>query len=146
MRRLDSATPRSTRELDALIAFEAAQDPAVDAAVAAIIDDVRARGDAALLEYTRRFDRVRARVGRARSRSPHGELRARVRCRCRDAQRDALTHGRRAHPRLSTNGRRRRTGASASADGTELGQRVTPLDRVGHLRARAARRRIRRRC
>ena len=47
-------------ELAALIAFEAKQDPAIDATVAAIIADVRARGDEALLDYTRRFDRLAA--------------------------------------------------------------------------------------
>jgi histidinol dehydrogenase len=60
VRRLDSAAPGFEREFAALVAFEAAQDPAVDAAVARIIADVRARGDAALLEYTFKFDRVEA--------------------------------------------------------------------------------------
>src|SRR6185437_16024281 len=44
-------------ELQRLLAFEAAQDEGLERAVAAIVDDVRARGDAALLEYTARFDR-----------------------------------------------------------------------------------------
>ena len=43
--------------LTALLAFETAQDPAVDTAVANIIADVQTRGDAALLDYTTRFDR-----------------------------------------------------------------------------------------
>jgi histidinol dehydrogenase len=38
----------------------------VDAAVAAIIDDVASRGDAALVEYTRRFDRVALSAGQLR--------------------------------------------------------------------------------
>jgi histidinol dehydrogenase len=58
LRRLDSAARGFDAELAALIAFEAAQDPAVDATVAAVVADVRARGDAALLEYTARFDRL----------------------------------------------------------------------------------------
>ena len=60
LRRLDSAAPGFDGELAALIAFEAAQDPAIDATVARIVADVRARGDAALLEYTARFDRLPA--------------------------------------------------------------------------------------
>ena len=60
LRRLDTASADFDRELDRLIAFEAAQDPAIDAAVAAIIADVRRRGDAALLDYTERFDRLHA--------------------------------------------------------------------------------------
>src|SRR5512144_160043 len=59
LRRLDSRAPGFERELAALIAFEAAQDPEVDATVARIVADVRARGDAALVEYTAKFDRVR---------------------------------------------------------------------------------------
>ena len=66
LRRLDTTVPGFDAEFDRLTAFEAAQDPAVDAAVAAIVADVRARGDAAVLEYTARFDRVRVdRGGRA---------------------------------------------------------------------------------
>ena len=42
--------------LDALLAFEAAQDESVDRTVAGILADVKARGDAAVIEYTRRFD------------------------------------------------------------------------------------------
>ena len=64
LRRLDTTAPGFDAEFDRLTAFEAAQDPAVDAAVAAIVADVRVRGDAAVLEYTARFDRVQAaRVG-----------------------------------------------------------------------------------
>ena len=57
-RRLDADAPGFEREFAALSSFEAAQDPAIDAAVAAIVADVRTRGDAALLEYTARFDRL----------------------------------------------------------------------------------------
>ena len=60
LRRLDSRAAGFDVALEALVAFESAQDPAIDAAVADIVADVRARGDAALLEYTARFDRVRA--------------------------------------------------------------------------------------
>ena len=60
LRRLDTRASGFDEALAGLIAFEAAQDPAIDSAVASIIADVRARGDAALLEYTRRFDRVSA--------------------------------------------------------------------------------------
>ena len=56
----------STREVDfearlaRLLAYESAQDAAIEQAVAAILDDVRQRGDAAVLEYTQRFDGVDA--------------------------------------------------------------------------------------
>ena len=52
LRVLDASDSGFASALDALTRFEAAQDPAIDAAVAAIIADVRRRGDAAVLEYT----------------------------------------------------------------------------------------------
>ena len=60
LRRLDATAPGFDRELAALTAFESAQDAEVDATAARIVADVRARGDAALLEYTVEFDRVEA--------------------------------------------------------------------------------------
>src|SRR5690348_10353715 len=60
LRRLDSSAPDFDAALNALTAFDVAQDPAVDATVASIVAGVRTRGDAALLEYTERFDRLRA--------------------------------------------------------------------------------------
>ncbi|RBH41351.1 hypothetical protein C3F00_040915, partial [Pseudomonas sp. MWU13-2860] len=59
MLKLSSSQPDFAERLKALLAFETAQDPAVDAAVAAICDDVKARGDAAVIDYTNRFDRMR---------------------------------------------------------------------------------------
>ncbi|MGH8632090.1 MAG: histidinol dehydrogenase, partial [Burkholderiales bacterium] len=56
----------STRQADfedrfaELLAFEATQDEGVETAVAAVLAAVRARGDAAVLEYTRRFDGVQS--------------------------------------------------------------------------------------
>ena len=57
-RRLDTAAPGFDADLEALIAFEAAQDPDIDEAVARIIAEVRTRGDDALLECTKRFDKL----------------------------------------------------------------------------------------
>jgi histidinol dehydrogenase len=62
LRRLDAANPQFDRELAALAAFEIGQDPDVDAVVARIVADVRARGDVALLEYTRTLDGVDAKA------------------------------------------------------------------------------------
>ena len=46
-------------------------------------------------------------------------------------ERDALAHGRDAHPRVSRAAEGARLVVHREADGSELGQRVTPLDRVG---------------
>ncbi|MHB8495128.1 MAG: histidinol dehydrogenase [Casimicrobiaceae bacterium] len=128
LRRLDSSAPGFTAELDALIAFEAGQDPAVDATVAAIIADVRKRGDAALLEYTARFDSLSVakvadlRITADAMREAWDSIPA--------AERDALTV---AAQRIRDFHERQRGGGFSmrTDDGTELGQRVTPLDRVG---------------
>ena len=60
IQRLATTQPDFEARLAELLAFESVQDPKVDADVAAILADVKARGDAAVLEYTRRFDRALA--------------------------------------------------------------------------------------
>jgi histidinol dehydrogenase len=57
-RRLESRSPDFARAFEALLAAKRAAEENVDAAVAAIVADVKVRGDAALLEYTARFDRL----------------------------------------------------------------------------------------
>jgi histidinol dehydrogenase len=128
LRRLDSAAPDFAAALDALTAFEVAQDAAIDARVAAIIADVRARGDAAVLDYTKQFDGVTANsvheleIAAADMQAAFASLPA--------AQRDALgiaaVRIRAYHERQASDGF-----THSDADGTELGQRVTPIDRVG---------------
>src|ERR1043166_580577 len=60
IRRLDASAPGFATALAELTAFDAKEDAALGARVDAILADVRKRGDAAVLEYTARFDRVRA--------------------------------------------------------------------------------------
>ncbi len=128
LRRLDTADPDFAAQLEMLIAFESAQDPAIDAQVAAIVADVRARGDAALLDYTGRFDRLAVADAAALEitadamRAAYDGLPA--------TQREALTAA--AARVRSYHEHQKGTGFTVhEADGTELGQRVTPLDRVG---------------
>jgi hypothetical protein len=56
IKRLTSSDRDFRARLDALLAFEATQDESVEGTVARILADVKARGDAAVIEYTRRFD------------------------------------------------------------------------------------------
>src|ERR1700693_5318666 len=56
--RLDSANPDFERRLADLLAFENTQDESIERVVAGILADVKQRGDSAVLEYTRRFDRL----------------------------------------------------------------------------------------
>ena len=128
LRRLDARTPAFDAELESLIAFEAAQDPAVDAAVAEIVADVRKRGDVALLEYTARFDRVTvAHAGELEI--PRDAMRAAYDA-LPVAQREALGVAAR-RIRAYHERQRGEDWSLREPDGTELGQRVTPLDRVG---------------
>ncbi|HSD42008.1 MAG TPA: histidinol dehydrogenase [Burkholderiales bacterium] len=126
--RLAACEPDFDRRLDALTALEAAQDEAVDRAVATIIADVRARGDAALLEYTRRFDRVAAQRA-AELEVPRGALEAALAGLPADVRgplTEAANRIRSYHDR-----QRAESWTFTEADGTVLGQKVTPLDRVG---------------
>jgi len=127
-RRLSSAAPGFAAELERLLAFEAAQDEAVESATARILDAVRDRGDEALLEYTARFDRwtparaadllvpLEAAQGALRD-LPPGERAALEFA----AGRIRAFHERQVQESWRIDGR----------DGTVLGQQVTPLDRVG---------------
>jgi len=128
LRRLDSAAPGFDRELAALIAFEAAQDPAIDATVARIVADVRARGDAALLDYTAQFDRLQA-ASVAALEIPAAELRRAFEA-LPAAQRAALET---AAARIRAFHERQKMASWTYRDdtGCDLGQQVTPLDRVG---------------
>ena len=127
-RRLDSSAPGFAAELARLLAFEAAQDEGVERATAAILDDVRARGDAALLEYTARFDRWAPESAAALG-VPLAEAR-RALAALAPAEREALEIAaariRAYHERQVQPSWRMDDGA-----GAVLGQQVTPLDRVG---------------
>jgi len=128
LRRLVSRDAGFDAALAALTRYEAAQDDSVEATVRAIIKDVRARGDAALLEYTRRFDRAQA-DSVAALEIPRAELDAALAglpdARAR-ALREAAARVRRYHERQLA-----QSWQYVEDDGTVLGQRVTPLERVG---------------
>jgi len=128
IRRLDTRAPGFEAELRTLLAFESAQDPAVEAAVAAILDEVKARGDEALLEYTRRFDRMDVDAAAALE-IPRREL-ERALAAVPPAQREALAT---AEKRVRAYHERQlaHSWSYTEPDGTELGQNVTALDRVG---------------
>jgi histidinol dehydrogenase len=130
-RRLDSSAPDFAAAFARLTACNTAQDEAIDTSVANIIADVRVRGDAAVLEYTALFDRVKAASVAALELVP-SELAAAFDS--LDAEsRDALVE---AGARIREFHEHQR-GKSASnwemhdSDGTRLGQQVGPLERVG---------------
>jgi histidinol dehydrogenase len=128
IRRLNTAQPDFDVQLAALTALEAAQDENVDRAVAEILADVRKRGDAAVLEYTARFDRVFANSV-AELEIPHVELAAaleRLPSERREALEQAAERVRRYHERQCAE-----SWSYVEPDGTVLGQQITALDRAG---------------
>jgi histidinol dehydrogenase len=128
IRQLSSRAAGFNEELTMLLAFEETADEKLEAAVAGILADVKRRGDVALLEYTQRFDRLNV-SGAAALEISQFELRAAFDA-LTSEQRNALEQ---AAQRV-TDYHRKQVQTSWSytdADGTLLGQQVTPLDRVG---------------
>jgi histidinol dehydrogenase len=127
-RRLSTCDAGFEAELARLLAFEAAQDEGVERATAGILDAVRARGDAALIEYTERFDRWKPASAQALQ-VPLAQARAALQglaAREREALEFAAARIRAYHEHQVQDSWRIDGG-----DGTVLGQQVTPLDRVG---------------
>ncbi len=128
LRRLSTRKPGFDAALAALTRYEAAQNVKVERVVSAIIADVRARGDAAVLQYSRHFDRVKVNaVARleVRKKALQAALRSLPRPQSR-ALREAAGRIRSFHERQLAHSWR-----YEEADGTMLGQNVTPLERVG---------------
>ncbi len=128
IRRLDSRAPDFLVQLDSLLAIESGADERIERAVAEILADVRSRGDAAVLEYTRRFDRQEA--GSVAELELSRAVLAAAFAGLPQVQRDALEQ---AAARIRDFHQRQRAESweYLEADGTRLGQKVTPLDRVG---------------
>ena len=128
MKLLNSVAPDFLASLDALTHHAGALDDGVDATVAAILSDVRARGDAAVLEYTQKFDRLDA-PNMAALELTKAEMKAAFDALTPEL-RDALTL---ARDRIEAYHRRQLAEGwrYTEADGTQLGVQITPLDRVG---------------
>ncbi len=131
VRHLDTAAAGFEAGFQRLLHWSAETDAAIETRVAEIIADVRARGDAAVLAYTARFDGVHVADAAALELS-QGELRAAFDA-ITAAQRSALQS---AAARVRAFHERQRDACGRSwqyrdEDGTLLGQKVTPLDRVG---------------
>ena len=132
IKRLTTSDADFGARLDALLAFESAQDASVEQTVAAILADVKTRGDAALIEYTRRFDGLRA-TSMAELELSQNELQAALAGLPAD-QRQALEAAAervRSYHERQTLESWQYVDDGADACGTLLGQKVTPLDRVG---------------
>jgi histidinol dehydrogenase len=126
--KLNSTQADFTAALQAKLAYEEQQDEGISRTVVAIIQDVRERGDAAVLEYTRKFDRLTLSDAKQLELSQE-ELQAalvQIPQEARTALQHAAERVRRYHDKQKA-----LSWDYTEPDGTRLGQKITPLDRVG---------------
>lgn len=129
--RLSTVSANFEAEFKARLHWSADTDAAIEQRVADILADVQRRGDAAVLEYTARFDGLDA-AAMGQLELTQAELKAAFDA-IPAAQRDALEAAAR-RVRSYHEAQKKASGESWSyrdEDGTLLGQKVTPLDRVG---------------
>ncbi|UOO92539.1 histidinol dehydrogenase [Vitreoscilla stercoraria] len=128
MKQLNSASTDFWQQLKDLQAFETAQDPKIDQIVADICHDVQNRGDAAVIEYTNRFDGMNAQ-SMADLTLSQADLQAAFE-RCSSDVQNALTT---AAKRIESYHQHQKQASwqYTDEDGTVLGQQITALDRVG---------------
>lgn len=128
IKRLDTTAPDFWTALEQLLAWEGVSDDQVNATVREILRAVKQRGDAAVIEYTNRFDRMQAK-SMAELEIPRARLEAALE-RITPEQRQALELSA-ARVRAYHEHQKVDSWSYTEADGTLLGQQVTPLDRVG---------------
>ncbi|MGP3791156.1 histidinol dehydrogenase [Pseudomonas sp. B392_1p] len=128
LRRLNAADADFSRHLDHLLSWESVSDDSVNQRVLEIIKTVRERGDAALVEYTQRFDglQVASMADLILPRERLEEALTRITPEQRQALETAADRVRSYHERQKQD-----SWTYTEADGTVLGQKVTPLDRAG---------------
>lgn len=128
IRKLRASTANFRQQLKAALAWDALSDASVNERVQQIIDDVRARGDAAVLHWTNTFDRLEAkqlselvipreRLHKALQQLPQEQATALRKA----AERIRLYHER----------QRQESWQYTDAEGSVYGQQITPIDRVG---------------
>jgi histidinol dehydrogenase len=126
--RLDTADADFHDRLEALVSAPVEMDPQIEIRVREILENVRSRGDSALLEYTRRFDRLNAGsvselfVSAQRIAEAWSGIDDETRC----ALETAAARIRDYHERQLED-----SWSYTDEHGTQLGQQITPLKRVG---------------
>jgi histidinol dehydrogenase len=128
IKKLTTTDPDFQQQLEALLAWEAVSDTAVTDIVKEVLANVKAQGDKAVLEYTKRFDRLEAdsmadlEISIEQAQAALEKIPA--------AQREALEAAA-ARVRSYHEHQKQESWTYTEADGTVLGQQVTPLDRAG---------------
>ena len=128
IQRLSTVDADFAAKLKTLLAFEAAADDTIERTVATILADVKTRGDAAVVDYSNRFDRLSATsmADLELSRDELEKALAGLPTERRAALEAAAQRVRAYHEKQKLDG-----WSYTEADGTMLGQMITPLDRVG---------------
>jgi histidinol dehydrogenase len=132
VRTLDTRDPGFETEFARLVVVDSAVDKSIERAADAIVDDVRARGDAALLEYTNRFDRMSAaavadlEISQEDMRVAFEGLPADQRAALQMAAERIRAFHQDQHARLMQG-----DWTAREADGTVTGQRINALDSAG---------------
>jgi histidinol dehydrogenase len=128
MNRLNTQAPNFQTSLDALLAYEPSQDAEVESAVSEILGQVKRDGDAAVLRYTEKFDRFRANdihaieITQQQLQHALDSLTPQL----RQALEFAAERVKAYHQHQVA-----KSWSYTETDGTRLGQKITPLDRVG---------------
>ncbi|MEH6443891.1 MAG: histidinol dehydrogenase [Oceanospirillaceae bacterium] len=128
IKRLDANDESFGEQLQALLAWESVSNDQVNAVVDNILSDVRKRGDAAVIEYSNKFDHTNAQ-DIAQLELDQAQLQSALN-RISDVERDALN---KAAQRVRSFHERQADSSwqYTESDGTVLGQKVTALDKVG---------------
>lgn len=128
MKKLNYSDSNFQQELEQLLAWEAGSSEEVENTVKEILNNVKSKGDSAVVEYTNRFDRLTATdmselvIPQQRLQQALDDLPS--------EQRTALESAA-ERVRLYHNHQKSESWSYTEADGTMLGQQVTALDRVG---------------
>ncbi len=128
MKRLNYSDPGFYDELERLLAWEGVSNSQVNDTVREIINAIRERGDRALVEYTNRFDRLQVESVKELQLAP--ERLQQALAALPQEQREALELSAERVRSYHTH-QKMESWSYREADGTVLGQQVTPLDRVG---------------
>ena len=128
IKQLTTESENFQQELEAVLAWDASTDTGVVDTVKAILSDVKSRGDAAVLDYSRQFDHIVAdsMVDLELSLSSAKEALARIPVSQRTALEAAADRVRSYHEH-----QKQESWTYTEADGTVLGQQITALDRAG---------------
>jgi histidinol dehydrogenase len=128
IKRLDSSTSDFQLDLNKLLAWESVSDEAVFNTVSEILRAVKSHGDSAVLEYSQRFDGLTA--GSVAALEMPAERLLQAYQEIPAAEREALEQAA-ARIRTYAGHQKLESWEYTEADGTLLGQQISPLDRVG---------------